>query len=184
MRKRNRECLFWCISEHEHLCLHEKKHLHVYAYMRLRADYNNKRGWIWEWDGIILVWIRQNLQYNYREKKTQKRGWCLTPSCWNHRLPSLILLCKLHDVMTLSKYALNEIRLKKVVSFVRWSWLAVCLCLTSFHAVTRLCWNGNALRGLLRVDWWLNGPGSGGNVNHLQPVSSWYVTVKNSDFLY
>lgn len=38
--------------------------------------------------------------------------------------------------------------------------------------------NGTALQGLLRVDWWLNSPGSGGNVNHFQPVNIWYVTVR------
>lgn len=62
--------------------------------------------------------------------------------------------------------------------YVRYYWIAVCLCLHTFYALTKLCWNGYALRGLLRVDWWLNGPGSGGNVNHLQQVNIWYVTVK------
>lgn len=41
-----------------------------------------------------------------------------------------------------------------------------------------MCSNGNTLQALLRVDWWLNGPGSGSNVNHFQPVNFWYVTVK------
>lgn len=41
-----------------------------------------------------------------------------------------------------------------------------------------MCWKGNVLQGLLRVDWCLNGPRSAGNVNYFQPVHIWYVTVK------
>lgn len=71
---------------------------------------------------------------------------------------------------------------KMIIGFfflcVRSYWIDVYPCLTTFSASLPAWWNGTALQGLLRVDWWLNGPGSGGNVNHFQPVNIWYVTVR------
>lgn len=83
--------------------------------------------------------------------------------------------------MMLWKYSISsEINNFKLITgifiYARKCWIDVYPCLTSFYAFLPTWWNGTALQGLLQVDWWLSGPGSGGNVNHFQPVNIWYVT--------